>query len=135
MRDRQAAERELGEQRLNVAQHDFAGRGIAVVANRRAALEPVDDRGRAEVVADQAEAAVAVVLHAVEGHDTGRSLAAVLQRVEAESGVRGRIVMAEDAEDAALFVQLVVVEGVDKRRRCHSVPWISRSIALRSALV
>ena len=78
---------------------------------------------------------MAVVLRAVEGHDTGRFLAAVLQRVEAESGVCGRIVMAEDAEDAALFVQRVVVEGVGERRRYHSVPWISRSIPLRSALV
>ncbi|MND09880.1 hypothetical protein D3C83_335450 [compost metagenome] len=33
----------------------------------------------------------------------------MLQRVEAKRGERRRILMAEDAEDAALFVKLVVV--------------------------
>ena len=40
---------------------------------------------------DQTEAAVTVVVRAVEGHDTGRSLAAVLQRVESKEGGAGHI--------------------------------------------
>ena len=65
-----------------------------------------------EIVADQADVALDAELLAVEGDDAGRLLAAVLQRVQAERGQRRRLRMAEDAEDAALLVELVVVEGV-----------------------
>ena len=51
-------------------------------------------------------------LLSVEGDDAGRLLAAVLQRVQAERGQRGRLRVPENAEDAALLVQLVVVEGM-----------------------
>ena len=40
---------------------------------------------------------------AVEGDDAGGFLAAMLERVQAERGDRGRVGMAEDAEDAAFF--------------------------------
>ena len=40
-----------------------------------------------------------------------RLLAAVLQGVQPEGGQRGGVRVAEDAEDAALLVELVVVEG------------------------
>ena len=52
-----------------------------------------------------------VELRAVEGDDAGRLLAAMLERVQAEGGQGGGVRMAEDAEDAALLVELVVVGG------------------------
>ena len=48
------------------------------------------------------------------GRDAGALLAAVLQRVEAEVGEVGRLGMTEDAEDAALVLELV---------QHGSVPW------------
>ena len=53
-----------------------------------------------------------VELLAVEGDDAAGLLAAVLQGVQAERGQRGGVGMAEDAEDAALLAQLVVIEGI-----------------------
>ena len=50
------------------------------------------------------------------GDDAGGLLAAVLQRVQAEGDEGRRVLDADDAEDAALLVQLVVVEG-----GCHGV--------------
>ena len=45
------------------------------------------------------------------GDDAGGLLAAVLQRVQAEGDEGRRVLDADDAEDAALLAQLVVVEG------------------------
>ena len=50
-------------------------------------------------------------LLSVEGDDAGRLLAAVLQRVQPERGQRRRLRVPPNAEDAALFVELVV-EGM-----------------------
>ncbi len=60
VRDREAAELEIGIQRLDVAQDRVAGGGIAVVADRASA--PGSDAITlrvAEIVADQAQAACA----------------------------------------------------------------------------
>ena len=112
MRHGEAAADELGEERLHVAQVRAAGRGIAVVADGVFALQALHDGGLGEIVADQADMALAQELLAVEGDDAGRLLAAVLQRVQAERGERARLRVAENAEHAALFVQLVRVESV-----------------------
>ena len=49
-------------------------------------------------------------------------LAAMLERVQAERGQRRRVLMAEDAEDAALLVQLVVVrQGPDPVRQRRTI--------------
>ena len=126
MRHREAAELEIGIQRLDVAQDRVAGGGIAVVADRGAARQPVDHLLIAEIVADRAKAAMRVELVAVERDDAGRFLAAVLQRVQAERGHRGGVGMAEDAEYAALLVQPVVV--VERSGGQHAP---SRSLASR----
>ena len=47
---------------------------------------------------------------AVEGDDAGGFLAAMLEGVQAERRDRGGVGVAEDAEDAALLAQPVVVE-------------------------
>ncbi len=51
-------------------------------------------------------------LRAVEAGDAGGFLAAMLQRVEAERDEARGVVGAPDAENAALLVQLVVVERI-----------------------
>jgi hypothetical protein len=63
-----------------------------------------------------AEIAMGVETLSVEGDDARRLLAAMLERVQAEDGMGGGFLDTIDADDAALFFQLVVVEGV---RREH----------------
>ena len=70
-----------------------------------------------------AHRAVRMEMLAVEAGDAGGFLAAVLQRVEAERDEARRIVGAPDAENAALFAQLVVVEWIGRQhRRSPSLP-------------
>ncbi len=47
---------------------------------------------------------------AIEGDDAGRFLAAMLQGVEAEGRDRCGVRVAEDAEDAALLVEAILVQ-------------------------
>ncbi len=114
MAERQAAEGEVGEQRLDVAEQRRALGRVADVTDRGVAGQGADHRLAAEVVADQAEDAVAVEQAAVEADHAGRLLAAVLERVQAEHGMGGRGVVAEDAEHAALLAQLVVDRRVPR---------------------
>ncbi len=112
----QAAEVEIGEDRLDVAVGRAAGRGVAVVADRRVALQRGDDRLLAEDVADQSGRAVIVEVAAVVGDDAGGFLAAVLQGMKAEGGVGGGIGSAVDAEQRTLFMKLVeLVDGSFRR--------------------
>lgn len=55
-------------------------------------------------------------LDAVIADDAGRFLAAMLEGMEAERGVGRGLRMAEDPEDAALFLEVVVVEGMGGQR-------------------
>ena len=109
---------EIGEKRLHVAQHVAAGRRIAVVADGDRAPQAVDDVGRIQVVADEAEAALLVELLAVVGDDAAAFLAAMLQGVQAKRRQRRRLRVAEHAEHAALLVQAIVVgDAQDQRLR------------------
>ncbi len=112
VRHREAAAGELGEERLDVAQSRLAGRRIADVADRRLAGEPAHRHIVAEDARDMAHAAVAVEIGAVIAGDSGRFLAAMLERVKAERSDRGGAVGAPDAENAAFLAELVAVEGV-----------------------
>ena len=56
--DREAAGVDIGKQRLHVAQDGIAAGRIAIVADRDVALQALDDAGAAEVVADEAHAAL-----------------------------------------------------------------------------
>ena len=107
MADRQPAEIEIGEQRLDVAQRDLAGRRIADMTDRRRAGQPRDDILRAEIVADQTGAAMRAELVAVIGDDAGRLLAAMLQRVQPERGQRRRVLMPVDPENTAFLVETI----------------------------
>ena len=108
--DSEAAEFEIGEQRLHVAQHRLTGGGVAVVADGARAWQLGHDPGVREVLADQAEAAMGVEAATVVGDDTRRFLAAVLQSVQAEGGDGGGVGTVPDAEYATFFMRLVVVD-------------------------
>ena len=112
MGDREAAEGKLGIKRLHVAQDGLAGGRIAHVSNRRGAAQGADHRLGAELLADLPEAAVGMEVGAVEGDDSGRLLTPVLQRVQAQDGMRGGVLVTKNAEYAARLAQLVVIERV-----------------------
>ena len=109
--DRQPAEFEIGEQRLDVALRHLAGRGIAHMADRYRAGKAPDDVLRAEIVADQPRAAMRVELAAVIGDDAGGFLAAMLQGMQPERRQRGGVRMAVDPEYAALVVEMIRVSA------------------------
>ena len=108
--DRKAAGIEFGEQRLHVAQDGLAGRGVADMADRGGAGQPLDHFAAGEGVADQAEPPFAVKPGAVEGDDAGGLLAAMLQGVQSERGDGGGVGMAENAEHAAFLAQRVAFQ-------------------------
>src|SRR5262249_42415682 len=83
----------------------------AVVAEGDMALEPADHFGLVEIVTDETEPALGMEMCPVVGDDAGRLLAAVLQGVQPECGERGRILIAENAEHAALFPETIVFGG------------------------
>ena len=106
--DGEAAGIDVGIERLHVLERRLAGRRVAVVADRHGALEAVDDAGLVEVVADEAEVALGVELLAVVADDAGSFLAAVLQRVQAESGDGRGIGVPKNTEDPAFLAESVV---------------------------
>jgi hypothetical protein len=105
--DRQPAAGDVDEQRLDVAQDRLAGGGVTIMTDRGVAPELADDGPGAEIVADQAEPAMGVEVSAVVADDAARLLAAVLQGMEPERRVRSRLIVADDAEDAAFLVEAV----------------------------
>ncbi len=111
--EREAAEGEVREERLHVAETRSTRRGVPGMADGGMARQLADDRLAREVVADEARGPVAVELAPVEGDDAGRLLAPVLQRVQAQGGERRRLGVAVDREDPALLLGLVVVLGGD----------------------
>jgi hypothetical protein len=66
----------------------------------------------AEILPDMAHSAMRMKLLAVKGDDSCRFLPAMLQGVKAEGDEGGGVRVPEDAEYAALFAEMVVVEGI-----------------------
>jgi hypothetical protein len=62
------------------------------------------------MVADEAYPAFGMEMMAVEADDAGGLLAAMLERMQTEGGQGRGVGMIEDAEDAALLVQPVLLE-------------------------
>ena len=106
---------ELGEQWLDVPQARFARSRIAHVADAGAAGERADYLVAVEIAGDVAHAAVRMKMLAVEGRDAGGFLAAVLERVEAERDEAGGAVGTPNAENAAFFLELIVVERIGRQ--------------------
>jgi len=78
-----------------------------------------------EAVGDMTHLAVGVETLAIEGDDAGGFLAAMLKGVKAENGVSGSFIDAVDAYNPALFLEMVVVEGVRREHvpdRCPALP-------------
>jgi hypothetical protein len=69
--------------------------------------QPVDHIMGTEILSDLAEAAVSMEFLAVIGEHPGRFLATVLQCVQTEGGVGGRILVAEDPKQTALVMRFV----------------------------
>ena len=109
--DGEPAEGEVGEERLDVAQPGSTGGGVAGVTDGGVAGQALDHGLAGEAVADQAGRLVMVEVLAVEADDAGGLLPAMLERVQAQGRVGRGPAMAVDGEDAALLVELVVVEG------------------------
>ena len=115
MGNRGSAHGKLAKERLHVADDRgfAAGGGIAHMADGERAGQGFHQRLLGEIVAHIAEAAGGVeAVVWVVGDDAARLLPAMLQGVQAEGHEIRRIGHADDAEDAALLSQFVVVEGV-----------------------
>ena len=106
----EAAGIEFGEQRLHIPQDGAPGGGVAGVADSGAAGEAFDYLAAGEGVTDKAEPAFRVKAVAIEGHDAGSFLAAMLKCVKAKRSDRGGFGMAEDAEHAAFLAERVAVK-------------------------
>ena len=104
MGEREAADFEIGEKRLDVAHRGLADGGVAHMPDGHVSGQAVDDGFRVELIADKAEAALGMELQAVEGNDARRLLAAMLKRVQPERGERRGVRMVEHPEYAALLV-------------------------------
>ena len=75
-------------------------------------VQSFNDALASKNVANQPDAAMGWKLRPVEGDDSGGLLSPVLQRMQSERGMRGGFVIAENAEDGAFLVKLVVLERV-----------------------
>ncbi len=114
VRDGEAARVQLREERLHIAQHGLAGRGVAHMADGRGAGQALDRALLGKMVADESQSALAVKAAAVKGDDARRLLAAMLERMQAQRGDRRGVGEIEDAKDAAIFAKPVAVEIVDR---------------------
>ena len=120
----------LDQVRLRVRGHGVARGRVAHVADRPVPGERVEPLRREHVV-HQAHALLEADPRPVARRDARRLLAAVLQGVEPHVGeVRG-LGVAEDAEEAALVVEVVVLEGqaAERRRPGSSGRLMSRMLA------
>ncbi|GGB50468.1 hypothetical protein GCM10011505_34410 [Tistrella bauzanensis] len=109
MGDRQAAEGEVGIERLDVAQAGTAGRCVTDMADAHIADHLHHQALIGKGVANQADRAMRMELVAIISDDATGFLAAMLKRMQPERHVTCRFLMAMDTEDSALFAQMVVV--------------------------
>ena len=101
MRQGDSAGLEVGEHRLDVAQHVGAGGRIAGVADRAGARQALGQIGARKRLGHVTHVALGVEALAIEGGDAAGLLAAMLQGVQAQRGDLRGAGCIEDAEDAA----------------------------------
>ena len=99
----------LHHEGLGVDEHGGAGGGIAHVADGQMTRELIQD-GRVEDLGHQPQAPVHADPGAVAGDDAAGLLAPVLEGIEAEIGEPGRVRVPVNAEDAAVFFGVVILE-------------------------
>src|SRR5215510_10425244 len=104
--ERDLAEAAFDQERLRLVDADLPGSRITHMADGRALGQPGEALFLEDVV-DVPHPALEAQQRAVGGDYTGRLLAAVLQRVQAEIGQARRFLMAENAEDTTLFSEFV----------------------------
>src|SRR5579864_1779217 len=109
VRERKLALIAIGSERLGVHQRRVARGGIAGMANRCRAGQ-TRDHVRREQFLHQAHAPFDAQLHAFGGSDACGFLSTMLKGVKTKIGELGGLFIAENAEDAALVVEVVVVE-------------------------
>src|SRR6202012_5322090 len=114
-----------------------ARRGIAVVADGKAALQVLCGRGiAAEHVAHQAHVALGGEMSVVEGDDAAGFLAAMLQGMQAQHRQGAGIGMVENAEYATFLMQRVTVPDVVQIAHRFAFPPVSmRSFSRCRSLV
>ena len=109
MRQGHAAVPVVDEDGLCITEAGATGRGVAHVADRQVSLEVGEDlvvEGLADVSHALVGARFAV---GVDGYDSGRFLAPVLQGIQSKERQFGRPLDSTDREDAALVPQAIVV--------------------------
>src|SRR5215475_896780 len=104
--ERDLTEAAFDQERLGLVDADLPGRRITHMADSRAPGQSGEALFLEDVV-DVPHPALEAQQRAVGGDYTGRLLAAVLQRVQAEIGQARRFLMAENAEDTTLFSEFV----------------------------
>ena len=72
-----------------------------------------NDVFRAEIISHQAQRSVGVKMNAIKTHDPGRFLATMLQGMQSQRGVSGGIFVSENTKNAAFFVEVIVIGGVE----------------------
>ena len=112
--DREAAEMQIAEQRLHVAQRILAGGRITRVADRGVAGQLADHGLMREVVGDVALGAVRIEALPVKGDDAGRLLAAMLQGMQAQHAMGRGLLDAIDSDNATLLLQMIVIERMGR---------------------
>ena len=120
MRQGEAARCKVREQGLDISLRGLACRRITVVAQCRMARQSLHNGFAAKDIADMPWGTVIVKMCPIERHNASRFLSPVLQCMEPERRQRCGIAMAEDAKDAALLVEVVVVKRVG--RQLHDNP-------------
>ena len=85
MGDGEAAQRQIGEQRLRVAQNGAALGGVAGMADGGGAGQAARHVGAREVLADEAQMPLVMEANSIEADDAAAFLTAVLKSVQAES--------------------------------------------------
>ena len=109
----------LGDDGLGVGQQALAHGGVSNVSRGRPARQPFQ-LVVAEDLGDVPHAPFLVEVRPVGGDDARRLLAPMLQGVESQVGVPGRLGVGGDAEDAALVVELVLVHGLSRFGRVRT---------------
>src|SRR5258707_10635502 len=115
MAEGEAAELQIGKERLHIAQAGATGRRVAHMADGTESSQPTDHRFFRKMIGNKTGRAIGMEFTAIEADDARRFLATMLQSMQAEDGMGRRVIIPENSKDAAFLFQMVIV----KRLRGH----------------